>query len=92
MGQIGGCAIAKVSEVSNEVEMMKKLNEELYTALDALQNRLNGVLKNVPPSPSVAENTKDMTLVPLATTLREENRKISYAITTTNQIRDRIEL
>ena len=92
MAQLGGAVCSKVSEVSNEVEMMKKLNEELYQAIDALQSRLQPVLRNIPPSPCAESEKTAICLVPLANSLREENKKISYAIIITNQIRERIEI
>jgi len=92
MGQLGGCVTSnKQSEVRVELDMMKKLNEELYQVYGLLEARLSGVLRCIPPSNPCEEN-KLISLTPIATELREENKKISTMISLIQGLRDRVEL
>lgn len=86
-----GPEINKAAEIRNELEIMKKLHEQMLSGLAELEQRIGIVLRQGTPTDCVRPKAADVT-APLAIELREENRKITELIGAVIDIKNRVEL
>ena len=90
-GQSLNPTTARQGQVLEQIEMGKKLSDELHSAIERLQDRISAVL--LPDSPCGSDGQKERACqVGLAEVLSEQNRKTQYAITRLNGLIERCEL